>query len=140
MFQGQIRAVVAFIILGGHFLVFMSGLLLGTFGPLTLSDSTQTILMASPVLGVTGAAALLWVIRGETGIVMGEKVSPVFAAVTMLFPLGLLLCIIIIFLAVYKQLPGFGPEQMKIALGGVETFFGVYLGTISDTLFGKASR
>jgi len=34
-------------------------------------------------------------------------------------------------------LNGFGPEQMKIALGGIETFFGVFLGAISDTLFGK---
>ena len=43
----------------------------------------------------------------------------------------------VVFYAVYVQLPGFGPEQMKIALGGIETFFGVFLGAISDTLFGK---
>jgi uncharacterized BrkB/YihY/UPF0761 family membrane protein len=136
MYQGQIRGIVALIILFGHLAVFFAGLLLGTFGPLTGTDAAQTVLIASPVLAVSGTAALMWIIRGQTGITKGEKVSGIFSVVSIFFPIALLVCIFFIFIAVYKQAPGFGSEQMKIALGGVETFFGVYLGAISDTLFG----
>ncbi len=137
MYQGQIRVVVALIILGGHFLVFFCGLLLGVFGPLLGTDAVQTVLMASPVLGVTATAALMFAMRGETGIHRGRKVTGLFAFVTIFFPLALILCIFVVFYALYVELSGFGPEQMKIALGGIETFFGVFLGAISDTLFGK---
>jgi hypothetical protein len=137
MYQGQIRVTVAIIILGGHFLVFFCGLLLGVFGPLLGSDAIQTVLMASPVLGVTATAALMFALRGEVGIRRGRKVTGLFAFVTIFFPLALILCVFVIFYAVYVQLTGFGPEQMKIALGGIETFFGIFLGAISDTLFGK---
>ena len=63
--------------------------------------------------------------------------SGLFAFVTVFFPTALIVCVFVVFYAVYVQLPGFGPEEMKIALGGIETFFGVFLGAISDTLFGK---
>jgi hypothetical protein len=137
MYQGQIRGSVALIVLFGHFLVFLFGLLLGIFGPLGGVDVTQTLLMASPVLGVIATAALSWVMRGELGIEKGGKVSAVFASVVLFFPISLIGSIFIIFYAVYKQVSGFGPDEMKIALGGIETFFGVYIGGISDTLFGK---
>jgi hypothetical protein len=137
MYQGQIRTIVAVIILGGHFLVFFCGLLLGVFGPLLGTDAVQTVLMASPVLGVTATAALMFALRGEVGIARGQKVTGLFAFVTIFFPSALILCIFVIFYAVYVQLTGFGPEQMKIALGAIETFFGVFLGAISDTLFGR---
>jgi hypothetical protein len=138
MYQGLLRSLVASVILFGHFLVFAAGLLLGIFGPLVGADAAQTVLMASPVLGVTATAALLWVIRGELGVARGKKVSFMFALVSLFFPIALLGCIFFIFYAVYKQVPNFGPDQMKIALGGIETFFGVFLGGISDALFGKA--
>jgi len=137
MHQGQIRVIVAVVILGGHFLVFFCGLLLGVFGPLLGSDAVQTVLMASPVLGVTATAALMFALRGETGIHRGRKVSGLFAFVTIFFPTALIACVFVVFYAVYVQVAGFGPDQMKIALGGIETFFGVFLGAISDTLFGK---
>jgi hypothetical protein len=137
MHQGQIRVIVAVVILGGHFLVFFCGLLLGVFGPLLGSDAVQTVLMASPVLGVTATAALMFALRGEVGIHRGRKVSGLFALVTIFFPSALIACVFVVFYAVYVQVPGFGPEQMKIALGGIETFFGVFLGAISDTLFGR---
>lgn len=137
MYQGQIRVIVAAIILGGHFLVFFAGLLLGVFGPLLGTDAVQTVLMASPVLGVTATSALMFALRGEVGIRRGRKVTALFAFVTIFFPSALILCIFVIFYAVYVQISGFGPDQMKIALGGIETFFGVFLGAISDTLFGS---
>jgi hypothetical protein len=137
MYQGQVRILVAVIILGGHFLVFFAGLLLGIFGPLLGSDAVQTVLMASPILGVTATSALMFALRGETEIAQGSKVTAIFGFVTVFFQTALILCVFIVFYAVYKQISGFGPEQMKIALGAIETFFGVFLGAISETLFGK---
>jgi hypothetical protein len=135
VYQGQIRTTVAVIVLGGHFLVFLCGLLLGVFGPLLGTDAMQTVLMATPVLGTTASAALIFALKGELKISHGAKVTGLFAFVTLFFPCALLLCIFIVFYAVYVQIPGFGPEQMKISVGGIETFFGVFLGAISDTLF-----
>ena len=86
MYQGQIRVIVAIIILGGHFLVFFFGLLLGVFGPLIGADAVQTVLMASPVLAVTATAALMFALRGEVGIHRGRKVTSLFAFVTHLLP------------------------------------------------------
>jgi len=136
MYQGQIRTIVATIILGGHFLVFFFGLLLGVFGPLLGSDAVQIVLMASPVLAATATAALMFALKNELEIKQGARVTSLFASVTIFFPSMLLLCLFITFYAVYIQLPGFGPDQMKITLGSIETFFGVFLGAISDTLFG----
>ena len=140
MYQGQIRVLVAVIILGGHFLVFFCGLLLGIFGPLLGTDAVQTVLMASPVLAATATSALMFALRGELGIRRGRKVTGLFAFVTIFFPSALILCIFVVFYAVYVELSGFSPDQMKIALGGIETFFGVFLGAISDTLFGSKAH
>jgi len=140
MYQGQVRTIVALVILAGHFLVFLFGLLLGVFGPLIGADALQTVLMASPVLGVTATAALMFALREEAGVAKGTRVSGLFAIVSIFFPSALIICVFLIFLALYKQVAGFGPEQMKIALGGIETFFGVFLGVISDTLFGARPR
>jgi hypothetical protein len=137
MYQGQVRTIVAVIILGGHFLVFFFGLLLGVFGPLIGADVVQTILMASPILAVTATAALMFALKGELKIKQGSKVTGLFLFVVLFFPSALLVCIFMIFFAIYKQVPGFGPTQMKIALGAIETFFGVFLGAISDALFGS---
>jgi hypothetical protein len=136
--QSQIRTTVAVIILAGHFSVFLVGLLLGVFGPLGGTDAVQTLLMASPVLGVTATSALRFALRDEPQIADTKKVSGLFAFVTIFFPFALIACIAVVFAAVYKEVSGFGPDQMKITLGGIETFFGVFLGAISDTLFGGA--
>jgi hypothetical protein len=135
MYQSQIRSAVAIIVLLGHALVFFVGLLLGVFGPLAGSDVIQTILMATPVLGTTATAALTFALRGELNISRGSKVTGLFSFVCLFFPISRLLCIFIVFYAIYVEVPGFGPEQMKISVGSIETFFGVFLGAISDTLF-----
>ena len=139
MRRSQIRTTVAVIVLAGHFLVFLVGLLLGVFGPLGGADAVQTLLMASPILGVTATSALRFALRDEPQVADTKKVSGLFAFVTIFFPFSLIACIAVVFAAVYKEVSGFGPDQMKIALGGIETFFGVFLGAISDTLFGGAS-
>lgn len=140
MRQGQIRVAVAAIILFGHLLVFVFGLSIGLFGPLSQPDAIQTILMASPVLGLSAASALTFTLRGEAGIAKGRRVTGLFSAVVLIFPISLILSIFAIFAAFVLQLNGFGPQQMKISLGGVETFFGIFLGSISQTLFGESQR
>ena len=92
---------------------------------------------APGAVAVTATAALMFALRGEVGIHRGRKVTGLFAFVTIFFPTALIACVFVVFYALYVELNGFGPEQMKIALGGIETFFGVFLGAISDTLFGK---
>src|SRR5450631_4506446 len=79
MFQGQLRTLVAAVILGGHLIVFFSALLLGVFGPMGGLDVLQTILMTSPVLGATALTALLFVMRGQVFIATGQRVTLIFA-------------------------------------------------------------
>jgi hypothetical protein len=135
MHQRRLRAIVATIILVGHFLVFAFGLFLGIFGPLTGADAIQTLLMASPVLGVVAGSVLTFSLRTGTRRARGPKMNGLFSFVAIFFPSMLIGCIFIVFMAVYKQLDGFGPDEMRIALGGIELFFGIYLGAISEALF-----
>ncbi|PPD10301.1 MAG: hypothetical protein CTY36_00470 [Methylocystis sp.] len=100
-------------------------------------DGIQTILMTTPVLAATATAAFRWVMANETTRTLGQRVSMIFSIVCIFFPTTLIACIFLIFYLSYIQLEGFGPDEMKIALGAIETFFGAFLGSISDTLFGK---
>lgn len=127
---------VALIILLGHLAVFLSGLMLGIFGPLAGTDVVQMIVMTLPVLGATAFAALNYVLANEQGVGRAYKVSSGFAFIVVLFPVCLLSAIFAIFYFVYIQVPGMGPDNMKVSLGGVETIFGSYLGAISSRLFG----
>jgi len=63
----------------------------------------------------------------------------IYATLCLTFPLILIGIILILFYLFYLQLDRFGPDELKIALGSVETFFGVFLGAISKSLFGAAS-
>lgn len=136
MYDGQIRTVVALIILVGHFLVFAAGGMLGFFGPLRGTDLAQVVLIASPVLAVTATAAFRFLLAGQYGVAMGDKVTTVFAILVIAYPTVLILCIFGLFYAAYITLNGFGPDNLKVALGALETFFGGFIGLISDKLFG----
>lgn len=127
----------ALVILLGHLAVFLAGLMLGIFGPLAGTDVIQIIVMTLPVLGATAFAALNYVLENEKGVARAYKVSAGFTFVVLLFPICLLSAVFAIFYFVYVQIPGFGPDNMKVSLGGVETMFGSYLGAISSKLFGK---
>jgi hypothetical protein len=136
MYQSQLRSTVAVLVLVGHLVVFLVGLLLGVFGPLHGVDVAQTLMMASPVLGATAMSGLTYVLANERRGTKGIKVSHVFAFVVIFLPVVLLASILLIFYFVYIQVPGFGPDNMKISLGAIETIFGGYLGAISTRLFG----
>jgi hypothetical protein len=141
MTQRGVRTTVALVVLGGHFVVFAFGLFaLGLIGPLFGSDALQTVLMATPVLGVIAIAALKYILANETDASEGEQVGKAFAAVVIFFPTALILCILVLFVAAYYQVNHFGPEQLKIYIGFIETFFGIYVGAISDHLFGPLDR
>jgi hypothetical protein len=140
MYQGQIRSIVAAIILGGHFLVFIAGMALGLLGPLRGTDLVQTVLMASPVLALTATAAIRFVLEGQVYIEMGQRVTPIFMAVVIAFPTALIACIFFLFWSIYRQYDGFGPTEFKIGLGAIETFFGAFIGMISDKLFGPLPK
>lgn len=137
MTQSSIRGTVAIIVLVGHIAVFFAGMLLGIFGPLRGVDVVQTVLMACPVVGATAVSALTYVLARELADDSGQaKVSSLFSFIVLLFPICLLLAIFMVFYFLYIQVPGFGPDNMKISLGGIELVFGVYLGAISTKLFG----
>ncbi|WP_189637717.1 hypothetical protein [Rhizobium phaseoli] len=98
----------------------------------------QTLLMASPVLAVIAFGAFSNIMENRTGNRDSIKVSATYAIVCSVFPIFLVFIILALFWLFYQQLNHFGPDQLKIALGGVETFFGVFIGMISKSLFGNA--
>lgn len=137
-----VRTCVAVVVIFGHLFVFVVGLSIGVFALLSGVDAIQTILMASPVLSATALAAFSYILAEANDerihkIRANRKVSGVFAAVTIVFPVFLLSGILVLFFIFWVQIDGFGSEQLKISLGALETFFGVYLGAISRTLFGN---
>lgn len=140
MSVATVKSWVACIVIFGHLLVFIFGTALGILSLLSGIDAIQTILIACPVLSTTAFAAF--------GHVMSEmdeapheranrNVSKLFTIIVLVFPTALLLAILSLFFLFWAQLDGFGPDQLKIALGALETFFGVYLGAISKKLFGS---
>src|SRR4051812_41613188 len=90
MRYGQLRALVAVVILAGHFAVFAFGLFLGIFGPLNRTDTLQTLLMASPVLTVVAASALNYTLQADGGSRQGRKARSLFAFVVIFFPIALI--------------------------------------------------
>ena len=138
MTELQLRNRVALIVIVGHVAVFAFGLFgLGLFGPLFGSDALQTILMATPILAVIGAAAMKWLAADRRDDPHDEPVDPTFAFVAQFLPVALICFIFLLFIATYFQARGLGPEQLRIYIGYIETFFGVYIGGISDRLFGQ---
>lgn len=136
-----LRTIVALIIILGHLGVFAGGLTVGLLA-LENSDALQTILIASPVLAVTAASAVRFVLSDESNApsVPTKKAGFAFSIITIFFPIALLIAIAIVFWATYRKFNGFGPDNMKVTLGGIETFFGAYLGAISDKLFGGSGN
>ena len=132
-----VRNSVAAIAIFGHISVFAVALSLGIFSILRGVDALQTLLMASPVLAVIALSAFSRIM--ESGHDADEQVSTLYAIVCIVFPVLLIAAIMALFYLFYMQLDGFGLDQLKVSLGAVETFFGVYVGGISKTLFGDNS-
>ena len=137
-----VRTSVAVIVIFGHLAVFISALTLGVFSLLGGTDAIQTLLMATPVLSTTALAAFSDVIARGDSVSQPEnpKVSALYTILAIIFPLILLALIFIIFYLFWIQLDGFGPDQLKISLGCLETFFGIYLGAIAKSLFTTSTQ
>lgn len=127
--------VVAFIVIIGHFIVFAVALSFGLLQVLLKQDAFEILLMSSPVLSATALAALLYILDNETNRKKGKKVTNAFSVVVISVPIMLIVILAITFAAFLYQFRDFGPDQLKIALGATETFFGAYLGAISKKLF-----
>jgi hypothetical protein len=138
--KSTVRNSVVIITIFGHLAVFSVALALGVFSILRGTDAIQTLLMASPILGVIALAAFTYVISTQGIDNDVTEVSDLYAILCVTFPSVLILAILALFYLFYLQLDHFGPDQLKITLGGVETFFGVYVGAISRELFGGAPR
>ncbi|TPM35524.1 hypothetical protein [Mesorhizobium sp. B2-3-5] len=135
---GVLRALVSVIVIFGHLLVFLTAMALGVFSLLGGVDAMQTLLMASPVLAVIAFGAFSNVIENKADPSERTRVSLMYATICVVFPLFLVGLVLALFWLFYQQLDHFGPDQLKITLGGVETFFGVFIGMISKSLFGYA--
>ncbi|MBW9070630.1 hypothetical protein [Agrobacterium pusense] len=136
MTKRQLTGWVAAIIVFGHFFVFMIGLLVGVFGLMSGVDALQTVLMASPVLASTAIAAFSHILarKARAGLTIAEDDMVVLFCFAI--PVMLILSLCGIFWLFYLQIDGFGPDQLKITLGALETVFGAFLGAISKRLFG----
>ncbi len=137
MYQRQVRVAVAFIVIIGHFLVFLIAMSFGLLNVILDQDAFEILLMASPVLAATALAGLLYILDNETNRRKGKKVAKSFSILVLSIQTLLIVVLLIIFLAFIFQFRDFGPDQLKIALGATETFFGGYLGAISKKLFSE---
>lgn len=133
-----LRSVVSTIVIFGHLAVFLAGMALGIFSLLNRNDALQTVLMASPILAVIALAAFANIMENSSVSKDNISVKLMYSVVCIVFPTVLIAIILALFYIFYLQLDGFGPDQLKITLGGVETFFGVFIGAISKSLFGAS--
>lgn len=140
MSKQLVRNIVSIITIFGHLIVFIAALSLGIFSLLGGIDATQTLLMASPILAVTALAAFTHVLDNPEPASDQGKVSALYATLCIVFPIVLIAIIMVLFYLFYVQLDRFGPDQLKISLGAVETFFGAFIGAISRALFGVSTN
>jgi hypothetical protein len=131
--------VVAIVVIFGHVLVFGVALSLGVFAQLRGVDAIQTLLMASPILAAIAIAAFTSVLDNSIARDESERVSTLYFVLVVSFPVILVLALLSLFFLFFSQIDTLGPDQLKISLGAVETFFGVFLGAISRSLFGGAT-
>lgn len=136
MTKTNIRITVSLIIIFGHLLVFIIGFfLLNVLGPLEINDAIQLILMSTPILSIVSIQAMKYIMTDEIETLDNKKVSLSFSIVSIIFPSIFIFSIILIFLFTYFQIDGFSVSNMKLSLGIIETFLGIYLGMITDKLF-----
>ena len=137
MYQHTLRQSVASVVIFGHVALFMYGFFgLGLFGPLWSEDALQVILMSTPVLGLTAGAGLIYILDTETVRRKGKKVNITTAFFCIAFPLALILSNFCLYWYAAGTPENFGPMELKLGLGVLETFFATFLGAISKKLFG----
>lgn len=129
----------ALIVIFGHILVFIAGLALGVFRLMSGTDALQTVLMASPILASTALAGMSHILNRKAGYQTSSE-DPFSIVLCLILPTILIAIILAVFILFYVQVDGFGPEQLKITLGAIETTLGAFLGAISKKLFGVDTR
>lgn len=137
MRYGALKAWVAGLLVFGHLAVFCACFALFVTAPIEFPDVLQLALSAIPVLGASAVLAFRDILANPAGWRMGRKVSGVFLAVTLTFPLMMYFLVFFCLSGIYFQWQSFGPENVKIAVAGIEGFFGIYVGAIATTFFGS---
>ncbi|MGC9419956.1 MAG: hypothetical protein ACP5EN_13395 [Rhodovulum sp.] len=134
--EAAFARLIAAVLVVGHVLLFLFGLIVAVSGYLDFMDIAQLGLMASPMLMATAVPAFEFVARGITDHGSDDDPKVVRSAAY------LILFVILAFLAALFILYGYGlaraglsPDQIKIGVGAVETALGGYLGIIRRRLF-----
>jgi membrane protease YdiL (CAAX protease family) len=140
MYEENVRKAAAVIVVIGQLLHFIGALLLGIFGPLRGNDLLQVIFLGSPILAATAFSGFKYVIDNRRKKALGLKVTVVFSTLILGAPLILASIIFFLYYLTYIQFTGFGPDQLKFSLGITETFMGVYIGAVGETLFAPTPK
>lgn len=126
----------AFILVGGHIILFLFGLIVAVFGRLTITDSIQMILMGSPLLAVVAVSAFSHILQGraiqDNGPDVDRGVS-IFLQIVVFAFLGALF--IIYAMGLFETGNFANADTIKILVGSVETVLGGYIALIKDKIF-----
>jgi len=136
MTRSKLAALVAIIVFFGHVVVLSTGALIGILGLMSGSDTIQTVLMASPVLASTAAAAISHIMTRRRSRGRQPVEEPIVVFFCLAIPLIIVFMILCVFWLYYIQIDGFSVQYLKIFLGGLETGFGAFLGFVSKKLYG----
>lgn len=136
MYERNHKNTVTLIVLGGHVLIFVYAfVVLSIFGGRISSDFFQLILMASPVLASTALLAFSKLMNDQGSGPRGKKLPLVYTLPTLGFPLLLIVLVGLVFTLFGMQSHIASPDELKISLGVLETFFGGYIGVLAKKLF-----
>lgn len=139
MYQHQVRVTAAFIIIFGHVACFLYAFYaIGQFTRFSSSETTQIILMTSPVMAAAAIGAVKYILSRETRRNRGKKSNGSYVVLVTVLPVVLIGLIFYLLHEFSKMGNRIGPDELKIGLGIVETMFGGFIGLISSSLFGEA--
>jgi hypothetical protein len=130
----QLAKRVAQIVVYGHILLFLYGLVVLLVGPLGFNNIAQMILMGSPLLALVGisAARFMSSLRGVPDI--SGPADPDWARMAQLTTLAFLVALFATYSCGAFQ-SSFSPDVLKFVVGAIETVLGGYLGVNRDALF-----
>ncbi|MEO1554874.1 MAG: hypothetical protein AAFS01_00465 [Pseudomonadota bacterium] len=138
MYERTHRNTVTFIIVFGHIFLFLYAFLaIGIAGGQIDQDFFQLILMASPVLASTALLGFKDLVDRRGRGARGKKLPSSYLVITLALPLILIVLVGAVFTLFANQYNIASPNDLKISLGVIETFFGGYIGVLAKSLYGS---
>lgn len=127
------KSQIAVVIFFGHVSLLIIAFFVYVYGHMDRDEVVQSLLMGSPLLAVTGPAALASINKRKPT----QKSIQVTA-----HPLNLYICVIFVIMLFVCYLFGLFPlglhsNDIKITIGIIETIFGLYIGVINETVIRK---